>query len=227
MLVCTGAELEIGWVPLLLSQSGNPNIQVGRPGNFEAAAQVRLIEIPTRVDRSMGDVHPAGNPHLHLHPANIAKVATALADRMSQLDARESAFYREREKAFQDRWQQARTRWEKEGAPLKGVGVITYHKDFSYLLNWLGMRELGNLEPKPGLPPTTAHLSEVLARLAKDPAKTVLRAGYQDPRPGEWLSEHAKIPVTALPYTVGGSDKAKDLVSLYDDTLARLLALTK
>jgi len=227
LLVCTGAELEIGWLPLLLSQSGNPNIQAGKPGYFEAAKQVRLIEVPTRLDRSMGDVHPLGNPHLHLDPANIARVASALAERMSQVDPKESGHYAHRVKSFQDRWQEATARWQKEAAPLKGFGVVTYHKDFNYLLNWLGMRELGNLEPKPGLPPTSAHLADLLAQLAKDPAKGVLRTAYQDPRPGEWMSEHAKVPVLTLPYTVGGDDKAKDLFSLYDDTLQRLLALTK
>lgn len=227
LMVCTGAELEIGWAPLLLSQSGNPNIQVGRPGHFEAARAVALIEVPARIDRSHGDVHPQGNPHLHLHPANIAKVAAALAERMAQIDAKEAAYYRERAKSFQDRWQQATARWEKEATPLKGVGVVTYHKDLSYLLAWLGMREVGNLEPKPGLPATTAHLSDLLARLAKDPARLVLRSAYQDPRPGEWLTERAKVPLLTLPYTVGGTDRAKDLFSLYDDTLARLLASLK
>lgn len=227
LLVCTGADLEIGWVPLLLSQSGNPNIQVGRPGYFEAAREVRLIEVPSRVDRSQGDVHPAGNPHLHLNPANIARIAEALAERMAQLDQKEAAQYRERVKTFQQRWREATARWEKDAAPLNGVALVTYHKDFSYLIAWLGMREAGNLEPKPGLPPTTAHLSELLARLGKDPAKAIVRSGYQDPRAGEWLAERAKVPLVTLPYTVGGTEKARDLFSLFDDTIARLLAIAR
>lgn len=227
LMVCTGAELEIGWVPLLQSQSGNPNIQTNQKGYFEAAMHVTLIEVPGRVDRSLGDVHPLGNPHLHLHPANIARVASALSERMCQLDAREAPFYRDRTKSFLERWQQATARWQQQIAPLKGLPLVVYHKDLSYLISWTGMREVGALEPKPGLPPTTAHLSELLTQLAKDPAKVIVRSAYNDPRPAEFLAERAKIPAIVLPYTVGGTERAKDLFSLYDDTLTRLLAVTK
>ena len=118
-------------------------------------------------------------------------------------------------------------RWEKEALPLKGLVVVGYHKNMSYLNQWLGIREVGSLEPKPGLPPTTAHMSELLARLRKDPAKAVVRSAYNDPRAAEWLSENAKIPVVTLPFTVGGTDQAKDLFGLYDDTVLRLLAVAK
>src|SRR5437868_7096236 len=124
LMVCTGAELEIGWVPLLQSQSGNPNIQTNQKGYFEAAMHVPLIEVPSRVDRSLGDVHPLGNPHLHLQPANIARVAAALSERMCQLDAREAAFYRDRTKSFLERWQQATARWQQQLAPLKGLPLV-------------------------------------------------------------------------------------------------------
>ena len=227
LVVCTGAQLEIGWLPLVLTQAGNSKIQIGQPGYFEASRFVTMLEVPTSVDRSQGDVHPGGNPHIHLDPRNIAKIAVALGDRLAQLDAAEADNYRSRGKAFLERWQQAVTRWEKDGAPLKGVAVVGYHKNMSYLNNWLGIREIGSLEPKPGLPPTTTHMSELLARLAKDPVKAVVRSTYNDPRAAEWLSGNAKIPVVALPFTVGGTDKAKDLFGLFDDTLARLLAVAK
>jgi zinc/manganese transport system substrate-binding protein len=227
LMVCTGAELEIGWVPLLLSQSGNPNIQVGRPGYFEAAMQVRLIEVPTQIDRSLGDVHPLGNPHLHLDPRNIARVATALTERMAELDRGNAAYYRERATSFQQRWKDAMVRWEKDAAPLKGMGLITYHKDFNYFIAWAGMRELGNLEPKPGLPPTTAHMSELLQGLSKTSAQAVVRTPFQDPRAAQFLAERAKIPIIMMAYTIGGTDRAKDLFSLYDDTIARLVAVAK
>ncbi|MEO8442731.1 MAG: zinc ABC transporter substrate-binding protein [Betaproteobacteria bacterium] len=227
LVVCTGAQLEIGWLPLVLSQAGNAKIRVGQPGYFEASRFVTMLEVPTSVDRSQGDVHPGGNPHIHLDPRNIVKVAIALGDRMAQLDAAEAENYKTRTRAFVERWQQAIARWENEGAPLKGMAVIGYHQNMSYLNNWLGIREIGSLEPKPGLPPTTAHMSELLARLAKDPAKAVVRSAYNDPRAAEWLSGNAKIPVVTLPFTVGGTDKAKDLYGLFDDTLARLLAVAK
>ncbi|HYT48311.1 MAG TPA: zinc ABC transporter substrate-binding protein [Burkholderiales bacterium] len=227
LMVCTGAELEIGWVPLLQTQSGNEKIQVGAPGFFEAASVVPLLERPNRLDRSMGDVHPGGNPHIHLDPRNVAKVAAALGERMAALDPREAAYYSDRSNSFLERWEQARIRWEKEAIPLKGLPLVVYHKNMTYMIHWLGMREVGNLEPKPGLPPTTAHLSELLANLQRQPAKAVVRSAYNDPRPGEWLAERAKIPSVTVAFTVGGTPEAKDLFALYDDTLARLLAVAK
>ena len=227
LMVCTGAELEIGWVPLLQTQSGNPKIQAGQRGYFEAAGVVALLEKPTRLDRSMGDIHAAGNPHIHLDPRNIARVAAALSDRMSALDSTEAGNYRARSKAFLDRWAEASARWEKQAAPLKGMPIVVYHKNLTYLINWLDMREVGALEPKPGLPPSTAHLSELLEQLKRDPARAVVRAAYNEPRAAEWLAERAKIPAVTVPFTVGGTDSAKDLFTLYDDTLTRLLAVAK
>jgi len=227
LMVCTGAQLEIGWLPLVQQQSGNTKIQPGQPGYFEAASAVSLIEKPANVDRSQGDVHPDGNPHIHLDPRNVALVAAALGERMASLDAADAALFRSRTKAFLDRWKEAEARWQKEGAPLKGVGVVVYHKNLSYLLNWLGMQEVGALEPKPGLPPSTAHLNGLLEQLKRTPAKAVVRAAYNEPRAAEWLADRTKILSITVPYTVGGTDAAKDLFGLYDDTLARLLTLTK
>lgn len=227
LVVCTGAELEVGWLPLVLAQSGNPRIQAGQPGYFEAAASARLIEIPARVDRSMGDVHAAGNPHLHLDPQNISRVAKALAARMSALDAQSASHFIGRELAFQARWSEATARWEREAAPLRDLPLVVQHKDLSYLLAWLGMREIGTLEPKPGLPPSTAHLAGLLATLQRTPAKAVVRSAYQDPRAADWLAQQAKLPAVVLPYTVGGSPRATDLFTLYGDTIARLLAVAR
>ena len=225
LLVCTGAELEAGWLPLVQTQSGNPRIQAGQAGHFEAARQLTLIEIPQRLDRSLGDIHAAGNPHVHLDPRNVARVAAALAERMAQLDPGEASYYRERSRAFLERWRQATGRWEQQAAPLKGMSLVVYHRSLSYLVQWLGMREVGSLEPRPGLPPTAAHLSGLLAQLAREPARAVVRSAYDDPRAAEWLSERARIPALTLPYTVGGNEKAKDLFGLFDDTVARLLTV--
>lgn len=227
LMVCTGAELEIGWLPLVQSQSGNAAIRPGQPGYFEASDFVELIERPARLDRSLGDLHAAGNPHIHLDPRNIAEIAAALGERMAELDPKEAAHYRQRSKDFLDRWQRAMARWEKAAAPFKGLSLVVHHRDLTYLIVWLGMLEVGSLEPKPGLPPSSAHLTELLGRLKQTPAKAVVRSAYTDPRPAEWLAQRAGIPAVMLPYTVGGSDKAKDLFGLYDDTLARLLAIAR
>jgi len=227
LMLCTGAELEIGWLPLVQSQSGNSKIQTGQPGYFEAAIHVPLLEKPARLDRSMGDVHPGGNPHIHLDPRNIAQIAAAMSERMMKLDPVGAAVYSARTKSFLERWNAATARWEKTAAPLKGLPLVVYHKNLTYLMHWLGMREAGNLEPKPGLPPTTAHLSELLAGLKQNPAKAVVRSAYNDPRAAEWLAERAAIPSVLVPFTVGGTEAAKDLFGLYEDTLARLLSAVK
>ena len=227
LLICTGAELEIGWLPLLLSQSGNKQIQPGQPGNLEAAAFVTKIELPTSIDRSQGDVHPAGNPHLHLDPRNIAKVGEALTARLVQIDASNADSYRKRALAFQQKWRDATLKWETQAAPLKGDAVVVYHKDLSYLLRWLGMRDVASLEPKPGVPPTTGHLGELLTKLQREPAKMILRSAYSDPKAAAWLSERAKIAVVTMAYTVGGNEQARDLFGLFDDSIQRLLAAAK
>ncbi|HSW24617.1 MAG TPA: zinc ABC transporter substrate-binding protein [Burkholderiaceae bacterium] len=224
MLVCTGAELEIGWLPVLLQQSGNAKIQPGQPGNFAAADVVRKLDVPAQVDRSQGDVHAAGNPHIQTDPRNIARVATALTARLQQLDAGNAGAYADRAKDFQQRWQQAMARWATKAALLRGLPVVSQHKAFSYLYDWLGMREVAVLEPKPGVEPSVSHLQQVLASLKAQPARMVVYAAYQDARPSEWLQKNAGMPAVRLPFTVGGSDGAKDLFGLFDDTVDRLLA---
>jgi zinc/manganese transport system substrate-binding protein len=223
LVVATGAELEIGWLPLVTQQAGNPAIQAGKPGYFEAAPYVALLEKPTRLDRAEGDVHPGGNPHIQTDPRNIAKVAGPLAARLAQLDPPNAAYYQAQAKTFAERWSRAIAKWEADAAPLRGAPIIVQHKAFTYLEDWLGLKEIAALEPKPGVEPTTAHLSEVLALVQRQPAKMVLRAAYQSGRASEWIAERAKINVVVLPFTVGGDDQAKDLFGLYDDTIARLV----
>jgi zinc/manganese transport system substrate-binding protein len=224
LVACTGAELETGWLPLLLQQSGNAKVQPGQPGNFAAADFVRKLDVPASVDRSQGDVHAAGNPHIQTDPRNIGVVATALATRLQQVDAANAAQYAQRAAAFQQKWQQALARWTSQAAPLRGVAVVSQHKGYVYLYDWLGLKEVAVLEPKPGVEPSAAHLQTVLATLKATPARMVVYSAYQDPRPAEWLGKNANVPVVKLPFTVGGSDGAKDLFGLYDDTVARLLA---
>ena len=224
LVVCTGAELEIGWLPALLQQSGNDRVQPGQPGNFASADFVRMLDVPARVDRSQGDVHAAGNPHIQTDPRNIALVATALSARLRQIDPAHAAEYVRREADFSQRWQQAIARWAAQAAPLKDAPVVSQHKAFVYLYDWLGMKELAVLEPKPGVEPTVSHLQSVLASLKATPARMVLYAAYQDPRPSDWLQRNAGVAAVKLPFTVGGTDGAKDLFGLFDDTVARLLA---
>ena len=224
LVVCTGAELEVGWLPVLLQQSGNAKLQPGLPGNFAAADYVKKLEVPGLVDRSQGDVHASGNPHIQTDPRNIALVAVALGARLQQIDPAHAADYAKAQASFSQRWQQATLRWTAQAAPIRGFAVVSQHKAFVYLYDWLGLKEVAVLEPKPGVEPTASHLQEVLAALKGTPAKMVLYAAYQDSRPSDWLSKNDGIPAVKIPFTVGGTDGAKDLFSLFDDTVARLLA---
>ncbi len=228
LMVCSGAELEIGWLPLLLRQSGNGRIQIGQPGYFEAAAQVERLEIPERVDRSMGDIHPSGNPHVHLDPRRLLTIAEELTDRMQALDPEQADEYRARLEGFKSQWIQAIAHWEARAAPLEGVPVVVHHRTWAYLFDWLGLETAGELEPKPGIPPTAAHLAELQSRLEEQPAAMVIRSAYESEQASQWLSENAGIPAVMLPYTVGGSEAADDLYGLFADTIDRLLnALSK
>ncbi len=224
LLVCTGAELEVGWLPILLQQSGNARVQAGQSGNFAAADFVRKLDVPTQLDRAQGDVHAAGNPHIQTDPRNIAQVANALGARLAQIDAAHAAQYAQRLADFSQRWQQAMVRWNAQAAPLRGTAVVSQHKAFVYLYDWLALKEVAVLEPKPGVEPTASHLQSVLTTLKNTPARMTLYAAYQDPKPAEWLGKNAGVPAVKITFTVGGTDGAKDLFGLFDDTLARLLA---
>lgn len=227
LLVCTGMELEAGWLPVLVQQSGNAKVAPGRPGYFEAGRHVTALDVPARLDRADGDVHAAGNPHIQLDPRNIALIARALAERLAQLDAPSAGHYQERHARFAARWAEAQRRWEQQAASLKGLTVVAHHKNLGYLWHWLGMREVATLEPKPGLEPSAGHLAALKAQLAAQPARLVVRAAYQDPRASQWLAQQARLPAVALPFTVGGNEQAKDLFALFDSTLALLLAAAK
>jgi zinc/manganese transport system substrate-binding protein len=223
LVIATGAELESGWLPVVLRESGNARVQPGRPGYFEAAAFVRMLEVPARLDRADGDVHGAGNPHIQTDPRSFLKVGEALAVRLAELDAAHANAYAERYAAFAKRFRQDIARWERQAAPLRGLAVISQHKGWAYLYDWLGIKEVGVLEPVPGMEPSPGHLATLRAQTAISRPRLVIRAAYQGGRPAEWFSAQARIPVAVLPFTVGGSERAQDLTSLFDDTVDRLL----
>jgi zinc/manganese transport system substrate-binding protein len=227
LVVAAGAELEVGWLPILLRESGNARIQPGNPGYFEADANLRLLEVPSAVDRSMGDVHPQGNPHAHLDAHNVAIVATALATRLAAVDPANAPYYQARGVDFQARWQSAMARWEAQAAPLRGVPVVVIHRDQVYLCRWLGLVEVAAIEPKPGVPPSSSYLAELVTRLSAAPPKMILRNAYNDSKAVDWLAERIHVPVVLLPYSVGGTSAAGDLFKLFDDTINRLTGAIK
>ncbi len=227
LLVCSGAELEIGWLPMLQRQAGNRRVLSGQPGHFEAASVVERLEIPEQVDRSMGDVHASGNPHVHLDPRRLLQIAGALSARLAELDPIGADYYRQRLADFSGRWQQAIARWEAMAAPLKGARIVVHHKDWVYLCDWLGIEIAGALEPRPGLPTSAGHLAGLRRELANKPAGMIVHTAYQSERAARRLSQMSGIPVVELPYTVGGAKGAVDLFGLFEVTLERLLGAVK
>jgi zinc/manganese transport system substrate-binding protein len=226
MVVCSGADLEIGWLPQLIHQAGNPKVAAGA-GYFMAADQITTLEKPSKLDRSEGDIHPQGNPHFQLDPYRVLAIAKALDARLAELDPGHAAAYQQRLGDFSTRWQAAIKVWDTKAAPLKGRKVVVHHWSWIYLLSWLGMEQIGALEPKPGVPPTSGHLASLIDLTRSSNALAILRAAYQDPKPGDWLSEHTGVPAVTLPFTVGGDDRAKDLFGLFDSTIDKLLAVAK
>jgi len=226
LVFCTGADLEVGWLPLLLRQAGNAAVQPGQPGNMMAADFVELLEKPSSVDRSLGDVHPYGNPHIQADPRNIGKVAAVLADRLAALDPGNAATYRARADDFAARWQAAVERWTAAVAPLKGKEVVTHHKGWVYLENWVGLVEVGNLEPKPGLPPSAAHLAELLEALKGKRVALIIRSVYEDGKASDWLGSRTSIPEVVVPHTVGSVPGADDLFGMFDVVVKTVLEAT-
>jgi zinc/manganese transport system substrate-binding protein len=226
LAVCTGASLEAGWLPMLQQRAGNAAVQDGRPGMFYAAQAVELMDRREKVDRSMGDVHAEGNPHFHLHPPRLLQVAGALAERLAQLDPAQAEAYRSRQRAWAAQWQQRMQAWQERAAPLRGQTVVAQHASHAYLWAWLDLRQVADLEPLPGLPPTVAHLQQVLQRVQSEqpPPMAVVQALHHDPQAGRWLSQRMGLPLLALPATVTDDGPAATLEGLIDSTLTQLLA---
>lgn len=222
LAVCTGAELEVGWLPAVLEQAANPKLRDANTGLFEAASFVTLLDQPAKLDRSEGDVHAAGNPHIQTDPRNMLTVAVALSQRLVKLDATNAAHYQAQLASFASRFKPAIQKWEAAAASLRGQPVVVQHKSWIYLEQWLGLKRIVALEPKPGVPASSGHLAEVLAKLQATPVKAIIRAAFEDDRSSQFISERTKTTVITLPFTVGGTDEARDLFSLYDDTIKRL-----
>lgn len=225
LLVCSGADLEIGWLPLLLRRSSNAAIRPGQAGYFLAADFVRKLERPDRIDRAEGDIHPQGNPHVHLNPHNIARIAQALTERLQQIDPTASARHQAAFDDFRERWEKATESWEARAADLSGLRLVSHHRGFSYLADWLQLDITADLEPKPGVPPSASHLASLVEQLAVNPPAGIVRTPYTDGKASLWLAEKLGAPALVLPYTVGGSDDAADLFGLFEETLRLLEGL--
>ncbi len=222
LLLCTGADLEIGWLPMLLRQAGNQKVRVDQPGYFEAAAQVQRLDIPQQLDRSMGDLHADGNPHVHLDPRRLQRIAEALHTRLIEIDPAGEATYQQNFDQFTTRWQAAMQRWQQQATSLKGQRMVVHHRDWLYLFDWLGIEIAGTLEPRPGLPTTAAHLQSLKKHLQQNPARMIVHTPHQSPRAAQQFARLSGLPVRELPYTVGGTADTQNLFALFDQIISRL-----
>ena len=187
-----------------------------------AADYVRKLEIPVLIDRSQGDIHPRGNPHIHLNPNNISRIADKLSERLQLLDPANSSDYVGRLQEFQSRWETATVGWQERGEILNGLQLASHHRAFSYLADWLDLDIVATLELKPGIPPSAAHLARLLEQLSPNPPAAVVRTPYANEKPSSWLTERLDVRALLLPYTVNDADGPVDLFALFDRTLTAL-----
>jgi zinc/manganese transport system substrate-binding protein len=227
LAVCTGASLEAGWLPMLLQRSGNARVQ---DVLFASDHVIMIDPQPGAIGTPWaGDVHAEGNPHVHLDPRNLLLVANALANRLQEQIPAQKAAIEHRRAAFEMRWKSQIALWQQRALPLRGRQVAAQHTTFGYLWDWLGIKQTADLEPKPGMAPTPGHLQRLLAGLQAKPPMAVVVAGYQDARPGKWLTGQlgGGVPLLVLPATLAEDADAEGLLRWMDSLLSSLLKVAR
>jgi zinc/manganese transport system substrate-binding protein len=223
LLIINGGSLEIGFVPPLIRQANNPKIIPGAEGFVDLSQAVELIEKPDKVSRSEGDIHPEGNPHFILDWHNVPPVARAIADALARTDRGNASAYQKNLDAFLAHWKAQSEAWDKRAEPLRGKAIIQYHRLFDYFARRAGMKIVGELEPKPGIPPTSRHLEELIEANAAGTVYMVVADPYHEKKSPEGLAKKLSVPWAVLPQDVGAVAAAKDIFSLYDTLLASVL----
>jgi zinc/manganese transport system substrate-binding protein len=223
LLIINGASLEIGFVPPLIRQANNPKIMPGAEGLIVLSQAVELIEKPDSVSRSEGDIHPEGNPHFILDWHNVPGLARAIADALARADRGGADAYYKNLDAFLAHWKAQSEAWDRKAAPLKGKAIIQYHRLFDYFALRTGMKIVGELEPKPGIPPTSRHLEELIEANAAGTVYMVVTDPYHERKSAEGLAQKLSIPWAVLPQDVAAVPAAKDIFSLYDTLLASVV----
>jgi zinc/manganese transport system substrate-binding protein len=217
LLITVGLELEIGWLPPLVTQSGNPKIQPGSGGYLDASQFAEVMEIPAgQVTRAMGDVHPLGNPHYWMDPDNGRRVAKGIATKLGQMQPADAQYFMQRFDDFSKRLADAEKRWEEQMKPLRGLKVVTYHRSFPNLAKHFGLNVIGYVEPRPGIPPTPGHTIEVMQTMRREGAKLILVEPYFDLKTPDSIARETGGKVLVLPPSVGGVPQATDYFKLFD-----------
>jgi zinc/manganese transport system substrate-binding protein len=220
IIMYNGLDMEIGYLPILIESSKNPRLQPGRPGNFDCSRNVTVIEKQALVDRSMGDVHPLGNPHYHLSPTNIAKVAQAMVQVLAQVDPTNAEFYRTNGNGFHQRLREKMREWN--SVVPKGKKFVAYHRFFEYLARDYGFEIIGYIEEKPGIPPSASHIEKNLVLIRRAQPNAIITTGYYERKAPDYLSQKTGVKVIVVPHDVGATSQAKDWFSLMDQVLDML-----
>ena len=222
MLVMSGAQLEIGWLPPLMNQANNPKINVGSRGLLDLSRSVQLIEVPVGVSRAQGDIHPDGNPHFYLDPYNIPLLSKAITERLAELEPAGESEYQNNNKNFTEKWNNKMAEWDEKLEKLKGITVIEYHKNYDYFLLRYQIKLLGTVETLPGIPPTSKHIESLESMIASSPVRLILQDVYHSDDASKLLAEKYNIRVVKIPHDVGAVAEAKDIFTLFDEITRRL-----
>jgi zinc/manganese transport system substrate-binding protein len=220
MVVCSGAGLEAGWLPVLLRKSANPKIQRAKPGYFMATD---YVELKGKVNNDPGNIHALGNPHVHLDPNRILIIAKALADTLMKIDMTNAGIYQGNADRFVKNWETAIRDWQVKASSLENTSVIVHHDSWIYLVQWLGLKQVATLEPRHGIPPSTSYLADLLELLKVQPADMILRSGYEDERPSQWLSDKTGIPIVSIPFSVNSYGNQGELKKWMDMVISSIL----
>jgi len=215
-LIINGGQLEIGWLPALIQRSNNPNVQPGSNGFLDLSMHVKLLHEHEEVSRAGGDVHPEGNPHFHLAPANILLIAAAVAEHLGTLDPKNTAAYQSNLKTFEQEWQQHMQRWGKALEKAKDIKVIQYHNLFAYFLETYGIESIGAIEPLPGIPPSSKHTMELIELIEREKPYCILHDVYHATKTAEFISRKTGIEVATIPHDIGSLDSVETLTDLFD-----------
>jgi zinc/manganese transport system substrate-binding protein len=217
LLIVVGLQLEIGWLPPLITQSGNPRIQVGAPGYLDASQFAEILDIPTgQITRAMGDVHPLGNPHYWLDPDNGRRIARGIAQKLGEMDPADSQYFQQRFQDFDRRLTAAEKNWDLQMAPYKGRKLVTYHTSWSNFAKHFGLQVVGYIEPRPGIPPTPAHTLEIIQLMKRDNVKLVVVEPYFDLKTPNSIGSATGAKVIVLLPSVGGEKQVTDYFKLFE-----------
>jgi ABC-type Zn uptake system ZnuABC Zn-binding protein ZnuA len=228
LLISVGLQLELGWLPPLITQSGNPRIQVGASGYLDTSQFAEILEIPKGlVTRAMGDVHPLGNPHYWLDPDNGRRIARGIADKLAQLQPDDAAYFQQRFQDFDRRLTAAQKAWAVQMQPYRGRKVVTYHNSFPNFARYFGLNVVGYIEPRPGIPPSPGHTLQLIQMMRRENVKTVMVEPYFDMKTPDSVGRETNSKVLVLLPSVGGEKEVTDYFKLFDYDIALLIAAFK